>query len=686
MTAPLPPFAAFPSAEWRRACPPGDWAALLGAWTLLAEAHLSLPDDDFARASLADESLSSFLPGLAREAAESPEDGLLGSGSSDDPAGAGSRLLLLRSTFRLAARVLRSAAPPPWALQWSFLSDLARLHGRRRTARLLASLSPASLSALETSSLQALKKALIADLDKGINGDLRAAEQRLVRLNFLVGASPARVAAFFLAGDDYLDALLSCFRVMNPPLRRAIVTNLYLCLAGLLVVDGAGNGEPPKVSMLTDRLYALKAAADAHRAGPLNANDSLVAELVTTTPILQHVQRRLEAAAVEVPGRTRNMIRDLASFRKPGAGMRPRRPVRRKIDKGKGVEVVDHDAVEQQVHVHRMSQITQIQDLFPELGSGFVARLLDEYGDDTEQVIAHLLEDTLPPHLKSADRGEQLTSNAMQKEHHKDLAPKSTPPPSYQLPTRHNVFDDDEMDRLVVDTSKLHFGKHESSRTAEDILQDRSTAPNKAAILSALAAFDSDDDERDDTYDAEDVGGTVDAATEEDPQEANEEALFRAFLADPYAFDRDAGTRRGIARAKLKEETGMTDEAIEGWGLMLARNPQKKRRLENKFTAFTGVQNELASTAWRASPAGSGAEDSEADGRGTSRGRGGGRGRGGRGRGGGGRGRGGNVAGPTGEKETEQARRRKEAAKSSRANHNRRDQRARKMARGGFAG
>ena len=52
-----------------------------------------------------------------------------------------------------------------------------------------------------------------------------------------------------------------------------------------------------------------------------------------------------------------------------------------------------------------------------------------------------------------------------------------------------------------------------------------------------------------------------------------------------------------------------------------------------------------------------------------------------------GRGRGrGNVAGPTGDKDTEAARRRKEASKGSRANHNRRDQRARKMARGGFPG
>lgn len=207
--------------------------------------------------------------------------------------------------------------------------------------------------------------------------------------------------------------------------------------------------------------------------------------------------------------------------------------------------------------------------------------------------------------------------------------------------------------------------------------------------MSALAAFDADDDERDDTYDVEDVGGTVDSAapgnnTEEsnaDVRNGNDEALFRAYKSTPKLFERDAATRRSKPRIALKEETGMTDEAIEGWGLILSRDPRQMRRLEMRFSTFTGGQKELAPTAWRASPAGSGTEDSDIDG--NNRGRGGPRG----GRGGRGRGRGrGNVAGPTGDKDTEVARQRKEANKGSRANHNRRDQRARKMARGGFPG
>lgn len=260
-----------------------------------------------------------------------------------------------------------------------------------------------------------------------------------------------------------------------------------------------------------------------------------------------------------------------------------------------------------------------------------------------------------------------------------DLAPHNTPP---QLPVRHNIYDDDDFDRLAADTAAISFGKR-PERNADELLKDRSTTSNKAAILSALAAFDSDDDERDDTYDAADVGGTVDSSANQEADganDSNEEVLFRTFQSDPKLFDRDATARRSPARSKIREETAMTDEAIEGWALMLTRNPQQMRRLESKY-AFNGQQQlQIERTSWRASPAGSGAEDSDR-GPGAPRG---GRGRG-RGRGGIGRGRGGNVAGTPSDKGTEAARRQKEASKGSRANHNRRDGRAKKMARGGFA-
>ena len=267
------------------------------------------------------------------------------------------------------------------------------------------------------------------------------------------------------------------------------------------------------------------------------------------------------------------------------------------------------------------------------------------------------------------------------------LAPRPTAPLQLvDLPERRNKFDNDEFDRLAVDASRLHIGRKNQNLTADNILSDRSSAPNKSAILSALAAFDSDDDERDDTYDVEDVGGTVDVPggdeANADLGSKNEEALFKAYSSNPESFGRDADTRRGKSRAALRSETGMTDEAIEGWGIMVGRDPKRLRRLETKFSTFSGQQRELASTAYRESPAGSGTEADEGSGDGQRGGRGGpGRGRG-RGRGRGGGGRGGNVAGPSGDKDTQRARQHKEAHKGQ----HRRNQRAKKMARGGLPG
>lgn len=667
MAPTLPSFAAFPEAPWRGHIVPEEWEACLSLWVSLAEAHLALSDADFSRTSVRDESIETFLDPFMKETAR---EGIRILG----PSAAASSLL--RLCYLLTSRLLKAPSTPPAFLQWEFLADFSKIYGKKRVAPVLSALFKKPKDSPDAS-LHALKKSLILALDAGIKGDLRVPEANLKQLNHLIHASP-ETAELFLAGDDFVDGLVSCYKLMNPPLRKAIIATAYLCLIGLT------EAEPPKFSMLTDQLYSLKAAAEAHKAGPTNANDSMVAELVTVTPILKQVQRRLETSG-STTARLNPVITALEGFRKPGGSVRPKRLVKRKVDKGKGkAPVTEDDDGPTEMRMHRMSQITQIQDLFPDLGTGFVSRLLDEYNEDTEQVVAHLLEDSLPSHLASADRSKELSPERPRRRR-SSLLPHSTPP---QLPVRHNVFDGDELDELSMDVSKLRFGKRDPSKTADDMLKDRSTAPNKAAILSALSAFDADDDERDDTYDAADAGLAVNDALADDAddqkrKDATEEALFRAYQADPKLFNRDSDTRRANYRTKLKQDTGMTDEAIEGWGLMLGRNPAQMKSLDLKYNSFGGNQNTLVSTAWRAG-AESGNDDSGAE-AGSARGGHQGRGRGrGRGRGGG-RG-GGNVAGPTGDQGTEKARRHKESNKGSRANHNRRDQRARKMARGGLPG
>ncbi|KAL2130084.1 hypothetical protein VTI74DRAFT_6922 [Chaetomium olivicolor] len=652
----LPAFVLFPIAAWRDQVLPDEWVSLLNAWRALVNSHLSLSDNDFLATSIKDESLQAFLTSFTREVALGGI-GVLGSSSAAKR--------LLRECLALATRLLQAPSPPSRLVQWDFLSDLSRVYGKK-AGILLDSLSEGSKGALE-SSLATLKKFLIKNLDAGLNGgDLKGIEERLERVNDLIRVSPS-TAEFLLAGSDFVDGLISCYKITNPPLRKALIATTYLCLMGL--------AEGQKLSALTDQLYSLKAAAETHKTGPLNVNDSLVAELVTSTPLLQQLQRRLEEADT-TSTRTKSVLAQLGSFKKPGGGMsKPKRLIKRKIDKGKGLADYDEAQAQQDIHIHRMSHISQVQDLFPELGTGFISKLLDEYADNTEEVVAHLLDGSLPPHLDSLDRSEDLSPSqptaSLPPRRRSSLLPRPTPPQSL------SDLEEDNLDILTASASRLHIGKRPNVN-ADSLLADRSQAPNKAAILSALAAFDSDDDERDDTYDAADVGGTVDTPTaEETLPEGTEATLYRAWAATPKLFARDNETRRSKEREVLRDETGMTDEALEGWAVMLGRDAGMRRRLQARYGEWTGEQVDLGSTAWRAGvddQDGEGSDSAGPTGRGGHR-----RGRGGRG----GRGRGGGVPPPAADSDI--ARRRKEQNKGSRANHNRRDQRARKMARGGFA-
>lgn len=385
----FPPLVPFPEAAWREHIIPEEWEACLDAWLALAGAHLSIPTSDFVRVSAKDESLPAFLASYAEQTALSHDKTPLGNVHKTRE--------LRKQCFLLSHRLLDIDDPPDSLLRWEYLADLSKIYGKNQGNKVDSLVWKKHLASLELS-LAALKSSLIKDLEAGLKGDLKTAEAQLKRLNHLLHASP-EVAAFFMAGSDFVDSLVSCYKLMNPPLRKAIVSTIYLCLIGLT------EGEKPNFSALVDQLYSLKAVAEAHKTGPTNVNDSLVAELVTETPILKQIQQRVEESG-SGSSRAKSVLTSLGSFRKPGGSSRPQRLIKRKINKGKGVamEVDGYTSV----HVHRMSLVSQVQDLFPDLGSGFVVKLLDEYGDDVEQVISHLLEGSLPAHLESADRSEEL--------------------------------------------------------------------------------------------------------------------------------------------------------------------------------------------------------------------------------------------------------------------------------------
>ena len=646
-----PPFAPFPPASIRFSLGPPEWEACLDAWLALAEHRLCLTSHEFLAAADKDKTLPVFLSTFYHELANlEPYDSSFGSSTAQS---------LRKASFKLAALMLTEVGAASQSLiSWDFLSSFSYVH-RRTSAiqQIMKSLWKRKEDTI-TTVLQTQKDFMIKSLDSSKPGD---EIDLLTHLAPMMYASPS-VGSLFMTGSDFLDSLATSYSRFSGQQQQLIVSVVYLGLIALVKID------TPNLSLLSDHLYGLKSQAD----GKVNGS-SLLGDAVANTPLLRKLRQSI---GTKTSGRLQTLFKSLEIYRSHRHANSTALN-RRKRSKGKGKQIQPKGTLD----VHRTSLVTQIQDFFPELGSGFVLKLLEEYEVDVEKVTAQLLDDSLPSHLASLDRSEQIRENDDDAQREiENLVPRSTPllPPTF-VPERRNVFDNDEFDRLEFNTSRLHIGKQNRSVTEND-------EPNKTAILSALATFDSDDDERDDTYDVEDVGGTIDSAHPDGEPgfaasitgETNDMALFSAYKASPELFARTNDIRRGPKRAALKVETGMTDEAIEGWAIMLQRDPRKLKRLEAQSGAFDGRQTELPSTAYR-EPVG-GTEDEESDAmqhgeRGGFRGRG--RGRGGRGRG---RGTAANVSDSA---NSAVANRRKEANKGSRANHNRRDQRAKKMNRAG---
>ncbi|KAK2845269.1 hypothetical protein FQN49_005884 [Arthroderma sp. PD_2] len=671
----LLPLAPVPPQSVVKLIPDEEWRACLDAWITSVEARLRLTDKEFEVSASNDEAAQLFLISYFSGSNSTPTRG-----SSTKAAN-----LLQRLCFLLCRRILLTGLhAPPQLLTVEFLGSFSPFYTTTQPLRnLLLDVwgrdSETIAANTQKAKIAIIQKLSVSDAEpySGLEADLRSLT--------LLASNLCEVGRVLMAGDDYIDALFETFRkARGEHLHKAIVAHVYVALISLMKLS------PPATSVLLDQLYGLKSSAKVDSKSP-RVEPTLLSALVCSTNFVKRLENLLVGNQQQKRGDT--LILSLRTYRSECKALHKPYQRPRKVDKGKG-RAVPAD-ISDEIHIHRMSLVTQVQDLFPYLGSGYIVRLLDFYNDDIEATISNLIEGSLPVHLKNLDQASQL----QEQQDAADIAPRSTPPLSESPPPlfdRKNVFDNDEFDRLEISSSKLHIGRANAELTADDLLADKTGSTNKAAILAALAAFDSDDDERDDTYDVADVGGTVDThptATDGDMSEAREGSgmaaemkLYELYKSNPAAFARDQTTRRSQHRMTLRKETGMTDEAIEGWALMLSRDPKRVTRLERNI-ALSGLranqQPELQPTAYRKPTGddGSGAESSGHDG-----GRGRGHGRGGRG-GGRGRGRGGMGAaggGESGGPGSAIDRRRKDENKGSRANHNRRNQRAKKMARGGL--
>ncbi|KAF9258923.1 hypothetical protein L218DRAFT_908931 [Marasmius fiardii PR-910] len=292
-------------------------------------------------------------------------------------------------------------------------------------------------------------------------------------------------------------------------------------------------------------------------------------------------------------------------------------------------------------------KITQVLDILPDHPPMYIRALLPFYDGDAEKVVGALLEGTAP-------RAEALESSGSSNETGPKPARGEGDDIEEYVKSRRNVFDDQEMD-----LSKVTIGKQKGDPTGFlNSSEDPELALLKADILRRVEEFSDSDEEKEEPSSLshipfaafvdetdefvlqenfkvsgdgeEDGSGSDDDDDGDDDDDDNVESqatesqtpegiLERVYIQDPKLFDRDAATRRGKGRENLRTRTGWSNEQIEGWKIMLERDPKKKQALIRKYE-FERPQNHLA-------PAPS-----------TSRG---GTGRGGRGSGGNRRGRGG---------------------------------------------
>ncbi|XP_069353144.1 activating signal cointegrator 1 complex subunit 2 isoform X7 [Eulemur rufifrons] len=283
------------------------------------------------------------------------------------------------------------------------------------------------------------------------------------------------------------------------------------------------------------------------------------------------------------------------------------------------------------------SLISQVKDLLPDLGEGFILACLEHYCYDPEQVINNILEERLAPPLSQLDRS---------------LDRQVKPDPTPLLTSRHNIFQNDEFDvfsRDSVDLSRVHKGrstrKEENTRSLlndkREVAAQRQRYEQYSVLVEEVPLqpgeslpYHGDDyeDEYDDTYDGNQVGAN--------DADSDDELISRRPFTIPQVLRTkvpgEGQEEDDDEEEEAEDEAPKPDHFVQDPAVL--REKAEARRMA--FLARKGYRHD-SSTAVAGGPRGHGQS-----------------------------------------RETTQERRKKEASKATRANHNRRTMADRKRSKG----
>jgi activating signal cointegrator complex subunit 2 len=356
----LPQFAPYPEANLRLEIAPTEWLSYLDAWIQLGQAYLGIPDEKFLNLVAGKESsLVAFVISYVEATSESP------SSPQTDTTRAHN---LHKVVFILCRRLLQTPKLNPYLLQWSFLSRFAHIFHRVQNATTLLDQVWKFHSKTIEKSLEGLKEQIvkytsnISQISESLVANLRLIT-RLVQLSPPVGN-------YLSSGSDLIDSLISAFPTSSFNAQSVITIFTYHLLLAPTKLS------PPNFSVLSNHIYTLKSNATELQQ---THQSSILASLVSNTDLVTKLNKMSEASDSDEsqPKPSQNLSMGLLAFRTASSRQK-------KKDKFKGTAA--NDDVDEAMHIHRMSLIFQVQDLFPDFGSGFIAKLLDAYSESVEEV------------------------------------------------------------------------------------------------------------------------------------------------------------------------------------------------------------------------------------------------------------------------------------------------------------
>jgi len=214
------------------------------------------------------------------------------------------------------------------------------------------------------------------------------------------------------------------------------------------------------------------------------------------------------------------------------------------------------------------SMISNVRDMLPYLGEGFVLKCLEHYQYKVEEVVNAILECNLAPHLAEMDQ------NLPREEKEKEAAAVSEP---------RSVYDYDEFDintRDDIDMSRIHRGKKNKIGDANKFLDDKSDIHgmrdrfSKLGLVSDIEVLVGSEgeyeDEYDDTYDEVNVGA-------EEPDSRDDGVQGRKFVL-PVALGGGKIARNQKNYNDDDEDEDDDEEVTPGGKKMnFARNPEEMR-------------------------------------------------------------------------------------------------------------